>query len=267
MICKSTPGRIVCIFMILLSFSTRALPGTNDKNKDFEKIFNLIYNQEFDQANIQLIQSRNKLDKWEYQVLDLDLLWWEALSGDSREDYERFESALKIYSSDLKQSRSPDNLEELINLSYSFRLAALKGNLFTMMLDFVRINHIIQKFETDRLTTEQKQVFKIYMGLFNIGKSKLLFNNSKLREEGIEILESNINSANPVYQTLSCYFLSKIYLELDKTPSKARIYCEQLCNAYPTNKIFIYNLELCNNHRSHPGVEIINNTKTPGGGK
>ncbi len=245
MICNKPSGRILTSLIILLFYITNELSGLNNTEKSFDEIFNLIYNQQFNEAHLELIRSKNKLDKWEYHILNLDLLWWEAISGNSKEDFARFESALDNYSSDLKQNHSPDSLEELINLSYSFRLATLKGNLFLMMLDFLRINHIIQRFEIDRLTMEQQEIFKIYLALFSIGKSKLLFNSSRLREEGIEILESSITSSNHVYQTISCYFLSKIYLELDQSPGKARIYCEQLCKSYPANKIFIYNLELC----------------------
>ena len=249
---NNTIIRIICSLMILLSFTSISLSGTGDNDKDFEKIFNLIYNQAFDEASIELIQSKNRLDKWEYQILNLDLLWWEAVSSDSRDNYGRLENVLENYSSDLEKVRDPDRLEELITLSYSFRLEAIKGNLIPMMLDFLRINNIVQQSETDTLTPEQQEVFKIYLALFNIGKSKLLFNNSRLREQGIEILESTLGSLNPVYRTISCYFLSKIYLEMDKSPAKARIYCEQLCNAYPANKIFIYNLELCNNPGTGP---------------
>ena len=245
MICNKTSGRILSSLIILLFCITNEFSGLYNSEEGFEKIFNLIYNQQFNEASLELVRAKNKLDKWEYHMLNLDLLWWEAVSGNSREDYARFESALENYSSDLKHRQGPDSLEELINLSYSFRLAALKSNLLPMMLDFLRINHIIQRLETDKLTMDQQEIFNIYLALFSIGKSKLLFNNTRLREEGIEILESSLTSLNPVYQTISCYFLSKIYLELEQSPAQARIYCEQLCKTYPGNKIFIYNLELC----------------------
>jgi hypothetical protein len=173
-------------------------------------------------------------------------MWWEALTADSREAYKHFESALKSTYSDIKKSREPYSLMELITLSYSFRLEAMQGNLITMMIDFMKINHIIQRFDTGGLSPAQKELFSVYLALFNIGKSKLLFNNPGLRQEGIKILEANLSSSDTVSLTISRYFLSKIYLEVDPSLEKARIYCEQLCSAYPSNKIFTYNLELCN---------------------
>lgn len=241
---KPTLSVLTILFVLFLCITNKSL-AVNDNEGDFNKVFDLIYNQQFYKANTELIQLKNKLDKWEYHILNLELLWWEALSGNSREDYDRFESALSIYSHDLHKAPNPDRLEELIILSYSFRLKALNDNLILMIFDFMRINHIVRKFEIDRLNPEQKEIFKIYLALVNIGKSKFFFNNSRLWEEGIEILENNLASSNTVCQAISQYFLSKIYLEMEQSPAKARIYCEQLCNAYPANKIFIYNLELC----------------------
>ncbi|MEE4214132.1 MAG: hypothetical protein V2I34_03635 [Bacteroidales bacterium] len=241
--------RTACILplhlILLLCFST-GLFAFDENDGDFIKIFDLIYNQDFEEARLELDRGKTGLDKWEYNILNIDLMWWEALTADSREAYKHFESALKSTYSDIKKSREPYSLMELITLSYSFRLEAMQGNLITMMIDFMKINHIIQRFDTGGLSPAQKELFSVYLALFNIGKSKLLFNNPGLRQEGIKILEANLSSSDTVSLTISRYFLSKIYLEVDPSPEKARIYCEQLCSAYPSNKIFTYNLELCN---------------------
>ncbi|MFO8234650.1 MAG: hypothetical protein R6U04_04490 [Bacteroidales bacterium] len=236
--------RIFTALIILLSFHNESA-GINNPDKSFEKVFDLIYKQQFSDASHELTQSKNRLDRWEYHILYLDLLWWEMISDNNANDYDRLESALAKHTSDLRNSKNPDSLEELITLSYSLRLAAIKKNSFFMMVNMYRINRIIERIDTNRLSTEQQEIFKIYTALFNIGKSKLFFFNSKLKRESIKILESNISSVNPVYQTISCYFLSKVYLELDQSPAKAEIYCKQLCKIYPGNKIFIYNLEQC----------------------
>lgn len=236
--------RIVIILIILLSASTGAA-GINNPDKSFEKVFDLIYKQQFSDASHELTQSKNQLDRWEYHILNLDLLWWKMISGNDTNDYKRLQSALVKHSSELRNIENPDRVEELINLSYSLRLAAIKKNSFMMILTVLRINRIIERMDINKLSMEQQEIFKIYTALFNISKSKLFFPGSKLRREGIEILESNLNSANIVYQTISCYFLSKLYLEMDKSPAKAKIYCKQLCKIYPSNKIFMYNLEQC----------------------
>lgn len=239
--------RILPVHLILLLCFTGRLFAVDVNDGDFTRIFDLIYNQDFEEARIELDRAKTGLDKWEYNILNIDLLWWEALTANSREDYKHFESALKSTYSDIKKSRKSYSIEELITLSYSFRLEAMQGNLISMMIDFMKINHIIQRFDTGVLSPAQKELFNVYLALFNIGKSKLLFNNPGLREEGIKILEANLSSSDSVSLTISRYFLSKIYLEVDPSPEKARIYCQQLCSAYPANKIFIYNLELCNN--------------------
>lgn len=236
--------RILTILILLLPVSTGAA-GFNNPDKSFEKVFDLIYKQQFSDAYHELMKSKDQLDRWEYQILNLDLLWWEIISDNQTKDYERLESTLAKHYSDLKNIENPDSIEELINLSYTLRLAAIKKNSFIMVLTFFRINRIIEQMDIDSLSMEQQEIFKIYSALFNISKGKLFLPGSQLRRESIEILESNIDSSNPVFQTISCYFLSKIYLEMDRSPAKARIYCKQLCKIYPGNKIFIYNLEQC----------------------
>lgn len=231
--------------MVFLFLAAGELPGFSAGEKTFEKTFNLIYNQHFNEAHAELIKSKSRLETWNYQILLLDLYWWKAISSNCEDDFTALDSALREYSGDLKKTPNSDNLEELIYLSYSLRLALMKNSIFTIMVNLYKINHLVEQFETDKLTVEQQDIFEIYTALFNIGRSSLLFNNPKLREKGIKILESNLTSSNGVYQTMSCYFLSKIYFELDRLPSKAMAYCKQLCILYPDNKIFAYNLEQC----------------------
>ncbi|MFH1319812.1 MAG: hypothetical protein ABII90_04055 [Bacteroidota bacterium] len=245
MIFHKSSAIFLTILITLLICTTGELLGFSDKEKGFNKIFNLIYNQQFREAHAELIQSKNNIERWNYQMLLLDLYWWKAISSNRDDDFAALESVLKEYSTELKTTPNPDDLEELICLSYSLRLALIKNRLFSIVGNIYKINHIIEQFEIHELTIEQQDIFNIYLALFNIGKSKLFFYNPKLREEGIKVLESNLTSLNPVYQTISIYFLSKIYFELDKSPMKAMIYCEQLCKLYPDNKVFAHNLELC----------------------
>ena len=229
----------------LLMFPGAEALSQSSEEKPFNKIFDLIYNQKFGEAETELMASEAVLEKWGYRLLMLDLYWWEAISGNSEDDYQSLESVLNEYSALLNDSSNADDLEELICLSYSLRLALIKNRIFSILANIYRINRIIGGYDTERLTSEQQDVFNIYTAMFNIGKSRFLFTSPGKKAEGIKILEDNLTSPNKQYQTISCYFLSKIYFDLDKLPSKATIYCEKLCQLYPDNKIFAYNLDLC----------------------
>jgi hypothetical protein len=228
----------------LILTDTVALSQGNEI-KPFDRIFDLIYNQQFDDAETELEASEAVMEKWAYRLLMLDLYWWKAISTNSEEDYQSLESVLSEYSALLTDSPGPDDLEELICLSYTLRLALVKNRIFTVISNIYRINRIIGGYDTERLTAEQQDVFKIYTALFNIGKSRSLFTSPGLKAEGVKVLEDNLSSPNKQYQTISCYFLSKIYFDLDKLPAKAMVYCKMLCDLYPDNKVFAYNLELC----------------------
>lgn len=233
-------------FLFLLIFGFSFQSSASDKpGKTFEEIFDLIYKQQFSAAQFRLEGSRDSLDKWEYQVLDLDLLFWEALSGNNKNSYDQFEMRLKSYNSGLRKKDNDYLLEEMIVSCYSFRLQVIKERPIAMMVILLRINQIIQQIEVEILNPDQQEVYKIFLALYNIGKSKLLLNNSNLTEDSIHTLESCLDSSNPVFRTAARYLLLKIYLEMEHSPAKARIYCEQLCSTYPTNKIFLSILELC----------------------
>lgn len=237
------PFLMSLIFLVFCS--ANKLSGSDNNEKVSENIFNLIYNQKFNEAEAELIRSKSILEKWNYQILVLDLKWWKAISSNNKTDFAEFEAILEEYSHDLNNADVTDKLEELIYLSYSLRYALLESRIFNTMVNLYKINRIIDQFEINRLPAEQLEIFQIYAVLFNIGKSKLLFFNSNLYIEGIKALENNITSGNPVCQTISYYFLSKIYFDLDRSSLKARIYCEKLCERYPCNKVFAHNLELC----------------------
>lgn len=231
------------LFPYLSFFNT--LYSTDNPEISFNKIFYLIYNQQYDEAYTELIQTGKEFDEWNYKILNLDLYWWQAISNNSENDFARFESILKDYSTEFENTQNCDRLEELIILSYSFRLSSLRNRFLSMFKNLYKIGNVVGQIDLIQLTKEQQDIYRIYLALYKIIKSKLLLNNPGLRKEGISVLEDNSDSLNPVYKTISNYLLSKIYLELDKQPGKALDYCEQLCKIYPGNKIFAHNLEIC----------------------
>lgn len=241
--CKS--GFCLILLGLLFIFKSCMPIGVNNDSEVFNKIFRHIYNQNFDSATSTLIYSVNDLDELNYKILELDLLWWKAISKNQENDLLNFENILSRNFKDIIDRKNQNKFEKLIYYSYSFRLSVIKNHQLSIVADLIKINHIIEQIEKEKLIGESRVIFEIYKAIFNIGKSSFLFNYSKLRDAGIKVLESNVNSTDIVYQTISGYFLSKIYMEIDKTPEKARIYCEQLCKLYPGNKIFASNLEKC----------------------
>lgn len=236
---------ILSCILLFLPFGHNKSNASDHEDNSFEKIFYLIYNQQFEDAFAELTLSGGGLDKWKYHILILDLYWWKAISSNCEDDFISFESKLKHFISNLENSDNIDDLEELITLSYSLRFASLRNRFLSMFTSLYRINFVIDRINTENLTKEQQDIFRIYFALFTIFKSKVLFNNPKLRKEGILVLESNLNSTWLVSKTISYYFLSKIYSDLEKRPIQALNYYEQLCLIYPGNKIFAGNLELC----------------------
>lgn len=110
---------------------------------------------------------------------------------------------------------------------------------------FFRINKIIKTLDSSNLSPEEQSIFNIYKAVFNISKSKLLFLNTKIKNDNIIILKKYQESASLINKTITNYFLAKVYYELNKSPDQAKIHYLELCKLYPNNKIFRTALDLC----------------------
>lgn len=78
----------------LLMFPGAEALSQGSEEKPFNKIFDLIYNQKFCEAETELKASEAVMEKWGYRLLMLDLYWWKAISGNLEEDYQSLESVL-----------------------------------------------------------------------------------------------------------------------------------------------------------------------------
>lgn len=220
--------------------------GINENDKIFNNVFFLIYNQQFGDAEKELVFSQNKLNHLEYYVLNLDLLWWKAVVNDNENDFGLLEKKLNTTIDELEKLSNRDKFEELVCLNYLFRLATKKNQPLKMIHYFLKINKTIEQLDIKGLAPENTDVFNLYKAIFSYGKSKILFFNPKPKNESLITLKSYQFSSSPANQTIANYFLAKIYNEIEKSPDSAKPYYERLCKLYPNNKVFKKDLSLIN---------------------
>lgn len=236
--------RFFTICLILAAFcGNNNATGCSNDSLIYDRIFGLIYNQQFDEARAELSREENMLDILHYQLLLLDLYWWEAITSNNSNDFSQLKAELHNVSQQKGYDPECQNLLELIRLSYAFRVAATKNHMISSMIYFTRINVILEKAEPAKLTFEQQEIFWLYRALINIGKSYFNFGSRKMREENIEFLVSKLNSPVISHRTIANYFLSKIYADIEMNYVAALGYCEELCRLYPDNTIFINSLK------------------------
>ena len=225
------------ISLVFVSFSSYANHCTENKN-DIDTIFFHIYNQQFNKAELELNQSKNKLKPLSYNLLTTDLIWWKTLSSNNEGDFEILENDLTEKLSNVEKLSSQNNLDELLYLNYLLRLTAINNQPFRMLNYFIRINKFIETFDNSDLSVEEQNIFDIFKAVFNVSKSKVLIIGAGFKNDNIKILKGYQESSSLINKTIACYFLGKIYFEIEKSPEYAVEYYSKLCHLYPNNMIF-----------------------------
>jgi hypothetical protein len=232
-------------FLIILLLTGTSLKAGIAGDQNFQKIFRLIYQQRYAEAEREIVSSGKLSDPLHRKILMLDLKWWEAISKEEKPDFSEFESELAENVTQLKAGNYDNTLFQMIILTYSLRLSAKKGQIFSMMSNMYKINQLISQFDESLLEGHDREIYQIYKAVFLVGKSKLILFNAQLKEQGMQTLESYLTSPNIVVLTVAHYSLAKIYFEIEKSYEKSAFYFQKLCTIYPENYIFSKSLNEC----------------------
>lgn len=232
--------KFLFVIIVLSIYSNKIYCYENET----DSIFFLIYNQEFSTAEAALSHSRNNLNPLIYNLLNTDLIWWKAISSNKEKDFKILEKDLSKKLSNTGKLASENKLEELVYLNYLIRLMSIRNQYLKMFGYFIQINSLIETVDNSNFSEEERNIFEIYKAIFYISKSKLVFTKPQYKYDNIEILKGYMESSSLVNKTISCYFLAKIYSEIEKSPEQTLQYYNHLCNIYPNNKIFRNELSL-----------------------
>lgn len=231
---------LFCSILILItinSFSVTYEPDKSCKTKT-DSIFCLIYNQEFSAAEVALNQSKKKLNPLIHNLLTIDLIWWKTICTNHIDNFDSFENQLKMKLKNAENLNKRNYLEELIYLNYLIRITSIRNQYLKIPVYFIRLNSCFGKVDNSGYSIEEQNIFEIYKAIFNIGKSKYLLTKSGQKNDNILILKKHCESQNIISKTIACYFLAKIYSEIEKIPEQAMSYYQILCHLYPNNMIF-----------------------------
>jgi hypothetical protein len=231
----------LCLFFIVSVFTFHV----NANEAEFNRIFSLIYNQQYAEAKTELEFSTGKLDILESNMLHLDLYWWKAINNNNPGDYQKLEQILAEGLKKYGKSQSENSFNKLIFMSYSLRFSAFKNRYISLIGNMFKINQIIENLDTCALSQRNREIFNIYKAIFYICKSRFIIFNSELIKKSITTLEKGTNSSDLPVKTVSSYFLAKVYLEIEKSPDKAKKHFKWLLDLYPGNKIFQTYYDLC----------------------
>ncbi len=222
----------IFILIFLITFS---ISGQYDIET---KVFYHIYNQNFIEAQKLLNEKSQYMKPFAKSWLECDLQWWKAVHTDTDSAYQKLQLFLekKI---NIEENKVPQD-EHMIMLykNYLMRFSAMQNQRFKVLKYFYQIESFNHKLDIDSLNEFEKDIFQIFNSVLYISKSKLWIFSDKNNAEYLRILEKYTTSDNLMLQTLSKYFLIKIYTEILETPAKAIHYQEDLMRIYPNNVNF-----------------------------
>lgn len=212
------------------------------------RVFRLIYNQQYDSAHVLLEENKSKLDVFYYTVLEIDLSYWENVTGTNSPNYSAFENTLQKY-----ELKNPVNerkkIISLIDLSYQLRYDFKRYHLISALQTRKRTIALYKELKNKANISDRNQteIFELYNALilyFNQYPSKYFSRSSRDEmQTAIQVMEILSQSDAEMVKTLSAYFLGKIYLQYEKEPQKAVRLFKYLAETYPHNQKFPESLE------------------------
>ncbi len=232
--------KVFLIFTISLSGTLISLnvSAQNHKDVDLEKVFYLIYNQQFEDAQNEITFFSDTSDSLYIEFLDTDLLWWKAICTNEKTEFRKLENYLTEKLNNSPTDPQKEKFCKLFYLNYLLRLTVINKQSLKAIGYFLKINKLVDDIPLDSLDQIQQNIFTIFIAVFKIGKSEFYIFNGKIREENIKVLLGFQDSENLITKTLSLYFLAKTYSEVEKSQQKAKIYYQKLNDLFPDNAIF-----------------------------
>lgn len=238
--------RISIFYFFLLSFCSLA----NAQEKLTERIFQKIYNSEYDSARILLNEHRLEIDRYYFAVLDIDNSYWENVTGTHEPDYDSFDKKLGEYTVETATNHE-QKIIQLVALSYRLRFELKRYRIFDAIFTRSRTLQLYRELAAEATLPEpgQKELFELYNALIiyfdNYLKPVFISHKKENMLAAISSIEKLTQSEHIITKTMASYFLAKIYLSYEKQPENAQDLFRSLVIRYPGNPAFKDLLQEC----------------------
>lgn len=238
---KSATTRIFILVISLISFQKIGYATENDST--FNRIFTLIYNQQFSEAEVSLEEQISNLEPFYYHVLKLDLFWWKYSLSRSREDSKKLTEVLDLLTKTSVNSRE-EKINELVILSYKMRFEIKRYHVigaFMLRSDARRKIDALKMSDLSFLG-EHRKLFDFYLTLFAYFDDVLnpfsFGSKSAAYSKSLQALEKYSLDADLILSTMAHYFLGRIYTKVEKQSEKGKAHFRILAQRFPENTLF-----------------------------
>jgi len=228
----------ISIAFILAGLSARS---NNLENRATVQVFNFIYNQQYDKADSSLSANRHKIGNLTADILSVDLKYWRCVTNNSKDSFNQFEAFL--HSFNLGEEGSDENkIRQLVVYMYSLRLYYKHFNVLKFNITWIKMKLLLNRLDEKTLLVlgSGNDLIGVYNSVYKYLSQKLNpFSFLKKQNSGeLTLLEKNCESEILIVNTLSNYFVGKLYLKFEKEPGKALGFFQVLMDRYPENEVF-----------------------------
>lgn len=238
------------VFITFICFCLCNMSLAAQQDSISEQIFEEIYNSHYSSAKALLEENRAEIDPFFRTVLEIDLAYWQHITGTNTQNYAAFEHTLLQFGIQNPQSFY-EKTTALISLSYQLRYELKRYRVFNALSTRKKTKLLFDELKqhTKKLPPNHQDMFLLYNALFQYFDNYLnLFSAKSKKEnckEALKAMESLTHSEQKHTVTLSRYFLGKTYLKYERNPEKAITYFRWLKTNYPDNKKFDELLQDC----------------------
>jgi hypothetical protein len=239
-----------CFFLFLSESSAQVY-----FNKDITLTFEKIYNYQLSSADSLVTKEINKSNACEWQLLKVNVAWWQIVSGYNEDKYwnklflNQIDQALK----DIGKSNLEINKNRyyfIILYAFRTRYDAFNEKYFSAVNHLnACINHIKKTFDKE----EEYEPFYLTSGLYYYFMAKSWENYPLMRPylkiypkgnkvKGLSYLYKIANSKDIFLKSEANYFLMRIFYDMEKQFDKAEFHAEFLLKLYPENIMYRYYL-------------------------
>ena len=238
---RLTFTRIIIVIISLISI--QQIGYTTENDSTVNRIFTLIYNQQFSEAEKSMEGQINILDPFYNNVLKLDLFWWKYSLSRSREDAKRFTEILDLLNK-ASVNTPKEKINELVILSYKMRYEIKRYNVIGA---FILRSDARKRIDSLKMTDlyflgEQQKLFDFYLTLFAYFDEVLnpfsFGNKSGEYSKSLQALEKYSLDTDLILSTMAHYYLGRIYTKVEKHSEKGKSHFRILAQRFPDNSLF-----------------------------
>ncbi|GAB1454243.1 hypothetical protein MASR2M47_42990 [Draconibacterium sp.] len=228
---------------ILFIITLLPLGFSAEKDITVQRIFILIYNQKFAEAEKELEGNKTQIDQFYNNILKLDLFWWKYSLSKSKEDAKVLNGILQEFDKSNQNTRE-NKINRLIQSSYEMRYEIKRYNYVSALITRSDVRKQLEDLKNEDLTFlgDRRKLFDFYLTLFDYFDESMnpfsFSSKSKKYLQALSTLEEYSHDEDLILSTMVHYFLGRIYTKVEKQPEKGQIHFRILSQRFPENGLF-----------------------------